>query len=157
MYVPTPCRMRHRPGSTPGTPLSILGKENNMNNVIQKEIPEVKSLRWLANMFPYIEQPKDETDKMSNAIHTYCTAGAEKIEEMARERQDVQKYSVEYIKEVLRPLSNAGFDLWIYAMELRKKNINILAVEMSMVIKHLGIDKKTYYAAMKELAEKDLI
>ena len=48
-----------------------------------KEIPEVKSLRWLANMFPYTENPKDETDKMSNAIHIYCTAGANKIEEYA--------------------------------------------------------------------------
>lgn len=53
-----------------------------LNNSI-KEIPEVKSLRWLANMFPYTEKPKDETDKISNAIHIYCTAGADKIEELA--------------------------------------------------------------------------
>lgn len=49
---------------------------------MSKEIPEVKSLRWLANMFPYTENAKDETDKMSNAIHIYCTAGADKIEEL---------------------------------------------------------------------------
>lgn len=42
--------------------------------------PEVKSLRWLANMFPYTEHPEDETDKISNAIHVYTTAGADKIE-----------------------------------------------------------------------------
>lgn len=71
--------------------------------------------------------------------------------------RDDRKYYIEYIKEVLRPLSDAGFCLWIYAMELRRKNIDIRAVEKSMVINHLGIDKKTYYAAMKELSEKDLI
>lgn len=48
------------------------------------EIPEVKSLRWLSNMFPFVENPKDETDKMSNAIHIYCSAGADKIEELVR-------------------------------------------------------------------------
>ena len=46
------------------------------------ELSEVKSLRWLANMFPYTENPKDDTDKISNAIHVYCTAGADKIEEL---------------------------------------------------------------------------
>ena len=54
---------------------------NNINN--KKEIPEVKSLRWLANMFPFTENPEDEVDKMSNAIHIYCTAGADKLEEYA--------------------------------------------------------------------------
>lgn len=32
------------------------------------EIPEVKSLRWLANMFPYVKNPQDESDRMCNAI-----------------------------------------------------------------------------------------
>ena len=47
------------------------------------EIKEAKSLRWLAIQFPYKEKPKNETDKLSNAIHTYATAGATKIEEQA--------------------------------------------------------------------------
>lgn len=42
--------------------------------------PEVKSLRWLANMFPYTEHPEDEADEITNAIHVYTTAGANKIE-----------------------------------------------------------------------------
>ena len=46
------------------------------------EIPEVKSLRWLANMFPFTENAKEEEDKMCNAINIYCTAGADKIEEL---------------------------------------------------------------------------
>ena len=52
-----------------------------------KEIPEVKSLRWLANMFPWTDNPKDEADRISNAIHLYCTAGANKIEELFEENQ----------------------------------------------------------------------
>lgn len=51
-------------------------------NNTKKETGEVKSLRWLANMFPFTKDPKDETDKISNAINIYCTAGADKIEEL---------------------------------------------------------------------------
>lgn len=47
-----------------------------------KEIQEEKQLRWLVNMFPYTDDPKDETDRMSNAIHIYCEAGANKIKEL---------------------------------------------------------------------------
>lgn len=57
-------------------------------NYKNKEIPEVKSLRWLANMFPYIENPEDNTDRMTNAIHIYCTAGADKIEELAKKLEE---------------------------------------------------------------------
>lgn len=49
-------------------------------NLQEISAPEVKSLRWLANMFPYTEHPEDEADKITNAIHVYTTAGANKIE-----------------------------------------------------------------------------
>lgn len=49
----------------------------------KKENKEAKSLRWLANMFPWTDQAESEEDKMSNAIHIYAKAGAEKIEELA--------------------------------------------------------------------------
>ena len=52
------------------------------------KIPEVKSLRWLANNFPFTENPKDEVDRMTNAIHVYCSAGADKIEELAKSLED---------------------------------------------------------------------
>ena len=55
----------------------------------KKDIPEVSSLRWLANMFPFTENAKDDTDKMSNAIHVYCTAGANKIEELSYRKYNV--------------------------------------------------------------------
>ena len=48
----------------------------------QNELPEEKQMRWLANMFPYIKNPQDEADKMSNVIHIYCTAAADKIKEL---------------------------------------------------------------------------
>lgn len=35
------------------------------------EIQVAKSLRWLCNQFPIIVPPKDEADKMFNAIHVY--------------------------------------------------------------------------------------
>ena len=56
--------------------------EEERVTLTKEEIVEVKSLRWLANMFPYTENPQDNTDKMSNAIHLYCTASADKIEEL---------------------------------------------------------------------------
>lgn len=46
------------------------------------ELPEIKSLRWLANNFPFTDEPKDEIDKISNAINLYATAGANKLEEL---------------------------------------------------------------------------
>lgn len=55
-----------------------------------KEIAEAKSLRWLANNFQYIENPKDELDKMNNAIHIYCTAGADKIDSLNDELTELK-------------------------------------------------------------------
>ena len=48
------------------------------------ELPEAKSLRWLANQFPFIEIAADDIDKMSNAIHVYAEAGADKIDLLQR-------------------------------------------------------------------------
>lgn len=53
---------------------------------------EAKSLRWLANMFPLTKVPLDETDKISNAIHVYCTAGAQKIEQLKKENEMLLEY-----------------------------------------------------------------
>lgn len=61
-----------------------------MSNKEKKEIPEVKSLRWLANQFPWTDNPQDNVDKMSNAIHTYATAGADKIEALAKELEELK-------------------------------------------------------------------
>lgn len=58
----------------------------------RKEIPEAKSLRWLANMFPFTENPQDEEDKMCNAIHVYCTAGANKIDELSSMNKELMEY-----------------------------------------------------------------
>lgn len=55
------------------------------------EIPEVKSLRWLVFNFPFVEEPKDEADKITNAIHVYCSAAADKIEEIQKELNELKK------------------------------------------------------------------
>ena len=43
---------------------------------------EAKSLRWLANMLPEIKNPKNDEERLCNYIHTYCTVGANRIEEL---------------------------------------------------------------------------
>lgn len=58
-----------------------------MNNIPY----EAKSLRWLENMFPFIENAKDNIDKMSNAIHVYCKAGADCIEANTKELEKYRK------------------------------------------------------------------
>lgn len=57
------------------------------------EVKEAKSLRWLAYQFPFTENPKDEVDKMTNCIHVYCSAGADKIDELIKALEDVKSKS----------------------------------------------------------------
>lgn len=70
-----------------------------MNNR-KREIPEAKSLRWLANQFPFEENPKDDTDKLCNCINIYCTDGANKIEEL-QELLDSTKKKIEDLQKEL--------------------------------------------------------
>lgn len=53
----------------------------DLNN--KKELGEAKALRWLANMFPLIDDPKDNEDKINNIINLYCATGADKLEELS--------------------------------------------------------------------------
>lgn len=55
------------------------------NKLTDKEIKEAKSLRWLANQFPKVENPKDNGDRLCNCINLYCTNAAELIERQAAE------------------------------------------------------------------------
>lgn len=52
--------------------------------------PEAVSLRWLANMFPFNSSPSDQTDRMSNAIHVYCTAAADLLDELSSEVESLK-------------------------------------------------------------------
>ena len=49
-----------------------------------EDIPEVKSLRWLANNFPLTVPAKDDNDRLCNCIHMYASCGADKIIDLAR-------------------------------------------------------------------------
>lgn len=61
--------------------------------MIRSKCPqEAKSLRWLSNVFPFTQNPIDETDRMSNAIHVYCEAGALKIEKMQEQVEMLEEY-----------------------------------------------------------------
>ena len=42
----------------------------------------IKSLRWLANMFPEMHPAEDDADRMFNNIHLYCKAAADAIEKL---------------------------------------------------------------------------
>ena len=61
----------------------------------KRQIPEAKSLRWLANMFPWTDNPQDETDKMTNAVHTYAMAGADKIEALGKELEELKEKDID--------------------------------------------------------------
>lgn len=49
-----------------------------------------KSLRWLANQFPAVDAPKDDTDRISTCIHLYCTAGADAIDTLTAQLAALQ-------------------------------------------------------------------
>ena len=73
------------------------------------EIPEAKSLRWLAMNFPFTENPADETDRLCNAIHVYATAGADLIEKLADNlRHNTVEGIVEGIKATMVAASSSG-------------------------------------------------
>lgn len=42
-------------------------------------------LHWLVNNFPWTDDPNDETDKLTNAIHHHCLAAIEYIKELELE------------------------------------------------------------------------
>ena len=51
----------------------------------------VKSMRWVANMFPLFKNPKDEGEKMSNALHLYSENAANVITELRKELEELKK------------------------------------------------------------------
>lgn len=73
-----------------------------MNNIPY----EAKSLRWLENMFPFNENATDNIDKMSNAIHVYCKAGADCIEANTKELERYRKLGT--VEEIQRALDKAN-------------------------------------------------
>lgn len=62
------------------------------------EIPEAKSLRWLAVQFPLVEKPQNDIDKMQSLIHIYCTAGANRLESMAEAIDFAKTIDAENVK-----------------------------------------------------------
>ena len=61
----------------------ILKLAQTISGEVPTDIPEVKCLRWLANMWPRVENPKDDADRMSNCIHLYCSAAADRMVAMS--------------------------------------------------------------------------
>lgn len=61
-----------------------------------------KSLRWLANQFPAVEAPSDDTDRLLSCIHLYCTAGADAIDTLAASITALQAENGEKDKEIVK-------------------------------------------------------
>lgn len=59
-----------------------------------------KSLRWLANQFPAVETPRDDTDRMQTCIHLYCAAGADAIETLTAQLAALQAETAEKDEEI---------------------------------------------------------
>lgn len=59
-----------------------------------------KSLRWLANQFPAVETPRDDTDRMQTCIHLYCAAGADAIETLTAQLSALQAENAEKDREI---------------------------------------------------------
>lgn len=50
---------------------------------------EAKSLRWLAINFPKVEQPAGFVERMQNCINDYCTAAADRLEQLEKDLETV--------------------------------------------------------------------
>ena len=61
-----------------------------------------KSLRWLANQFPAVEAPSDDTDRLLSCIHLYCTAGADAIDTLTASLAALKAENEEKDKEIER-------------------------------------------------------
>lgn len=58
--------------------------------MLQKCKSADKSLRWLCNQFPFVDNAKDVADKMGNCIHVYSNNGAQAIEQLFNLFQDAE-------------------------------------------------------------------
>lgn len=79
------------------------------------EVPEAKSLRWLAFIFPKIENPADDCDRMTNCIHLYCTNAAKLIEQQ-RDELIKQEYTLMGVMH--------SVDKWLDVDELEQDEVN---------------------------------
>ena len=79
------------------------------------EVPEAKSLRWLAFVFPKIENPADDCDRMTNCIHLYCTNAAKLIEQQ-RDELIEQEYTLTGVMH--------SVDKWLDGDELEQDEVN---------------------------------
>lgn len=99
---------------------------------------EVKSLRWLANMWPLVEKPEDDADKMSTCIHLYCTAAADRVEQMAE--------AIENLREKLK----AYEDLEMTPEDIEQTMLRFSSFLMEMTGGHMS---KTNYTVQAMVAE----
>lgn len=101
----------------------ILRLAQTISGEVPAEIPEVKSLRWLANMWTQVEKPTDDADRMSNAIHLYCTAAADRMEAMSE--------AVDYARTI--NAENVRLKAELEALKIDKLNLTSMVEELEKV------------------------
>ena len=75
-----------------------------------KEIPEAKSLRWVCNQIPDNLGDSNE-ERMLKAIKEYCKRGADKIEELAKDKEILERaLRIEIRKSINQYRSDMAFD-----------------------------------------------
>ena len=63
------------------------------------KIPEAASLGWLCHNFPFIEEPKDDYDKIMSCIFMYSYNAIRKLEELTIENIQL-KTEINRLKEI---------------------------------------------------------
>ena len=66
------------------------------------DIPEVKSLLWLAEQFPAVEKPQNDIGRMQNCIHRYCMNAVNLINRQKAEIESLKLINSTYEVETKR-------------------------------------------------------
>lgn len=69
----------------------------------------ISSLKWLCFNFPKIEDPKDDSDKMCNAIHTYSQNAINVITEYQNKIEILMTLLVPYLVKSVNEDGNIDF------------------------------------------------
>lgn len=136
---------------------------------MNKKESAAKSLRWLANNFPFISPPADNMDRMSNAIHVYATSGADQIEALEKRVKELEEEIKQYdylnaVKEVIsqcdakgrgivkRRDTNGSVTLWLEAEWVTLGDGTNEVIELMMCYSDTG--KIAYSSYIEETKRK---
>ena len=110
-----------------------------------KEIKEAKSLRWLANQFPKVENPKNNGDRLCNCINLYCTNGAELIEKLYEENEILQINAANAFQEGLNEnkalFEKEILEQFVQKLKTRADELKQVSIDGQWAISQYDIDR----------------